>query len=63
MSKKYSFTLIASIHVRFRASTASSHSCADGGAYLEVAGNRPTGDTSRIKLSATLRVDLVELIY
>lgn len=53
----------ASIHVNFKASTSSSHSCAVGGEYLEVAGKRPTGDASRIKLSATLRVDLVELVY
>lgn len=53
----------ASILVSFRASTSSSHSCANGGDYLEVAGSRPEGDAARIKLSATLRVDDVQLHY
>lgn len=53
----------ASIHLSFKASVSSSHDCKVGGEYLEVAGKKPEGDAARIKLSATLRVDDVQLVY
>lgn len=53
----------ASIYMSFKASVSSSHDCKVGGEYLEVAGNKPQGDAARIKLSATLRVDDVQLVY
>lgn len=53
----------ASIHMSFKASVSSSHDCKVQGEYLEVAGNKPEGDAARIKLSATLRVDDVQLVY
>lgn len=53
----------ASIHLNFKASVSSSHDCKVGGEYLEVAGSKPEGDSARIKLSATLRVDDVQLVY
>lgn len=53
----------ASIHVGFKASGSSSHSCSAGGDYLEIAGSKNEGDKYRIKLSATLRVDDVTLNY
>lgn len=53
----------ASIHLSFKASVSSSHDCKVGGEYLEVAGQKPEGDAARIKLSATLRVDDVQLVY
>ena len=53
----------ASIHMSFKASVSSSHDCKVQGEYLEVAGKKPEGDAARIKLSATLRVDDVQLVY
>ncbi len=58
----------ATIHINFLASTSSSHTTsAEGftldGPYLEIAGERKTGDNYQIKLSATLRVDDVQLNY
>lgn len=51
------------VHVRFKASTATSYSCSKGGTYLEIAGVRNESDPYRIKLNATLRIDDVELVY
>ena len=53
----------ASIYIAYKASTSSSHSCAAGGAFLEVAGSKGSSDPYRIKLSATLRVDDIQLNY
>ena len=53
----------ASIYISFKASTSSSHSCSNGGSWIEIAGVTGSGDKQRIKLSSMLRVDDVELIY
>ena len=53
----------ASIYIAFKASASSSHSCDVGGHWLEVAGSTGSGDPYRIKLSATLRVDDIQLNY
>ena len=53
----------ATLYIAFKASGASSHSCDNGGGYLEIAGTKKDGDAYRIKLSATLRVDDVTLNY
>lgn len=53
----------ASIFIAFKASTSSSHSCDKGGEWLEIAGSKGSGDAYRIKLSATLRVDDIQLNY
>ena len=53
----------ASIYIAFKASASSSHSCDAGGHWLEVAGSTGSGDPYRIKLSATLRVDDIQLNY
>lgn len=53
----------SSIFIAFKASTASSHSCDRGGEWLEIAGSTGSGDPYRIKLSATLRVDDIQLNY
>jgi hypothetical protein len=53
----------ASIYIAYKASTSSSHSCDAGGAFLEVAGSKGSSDPYRIKLSATLRVDDIQLNY
>lgn len=53
----------ASIYIAYKASTSSSHSCDRGGAYLEIAGSKGSSDAYRIKLSATLRVDDIQLNY
>ena len=53
----------ASIYISFKASTSSSHSCSNGGSWIEIAGTTGSGDKQRIKLSSMLRVDDIELIY
>lgn len=53
----------ASIHIAFKASGSSSHDCSNGGGYLEIAGSKNEGNKYRIKLSATLRIDDVQLNY
>ena len=53
----------ASLRLLFKASASSSHSCSNGGHYLEIAGKKNEGDKYRIKLSATLRIDDVQLNY
>ena len=53
----------ASIYIAYKASTSSSHSCDRGGTFLEVAGSKGSSDPYRIKLSATLRVDDIQLNY
>lgn len=58
----------ATIHINFLSSVSSSHTTsAEGfvldGPYLEIAGERKTGDNYQIKLSATLRIDDVQLNY
>lgn len=53
-----------SIYIAFKASTSSSHSCSKGGSWLEIAGaSISEKDMYRIKLSATLRVDDIQLNY
>lgn len=53
----------ATLRLSFKASASSSHSCDNGGHYLEIAGQKNEGDKYRIKLSATLRIDDVQLNY
>lgn len=61
----------ASIHITFRSSVSSTHDCevhgfmdfSQDGPYLEIAGSTKTGDNGQIKLSATLRIDDVQLNY
>ena len=58
----------ATIHINFLSSVSSSHTTsAEGfildGPYLEIAGEKKTGDNYQIKLSATLRIDDVQLNY
>lgn len=53
----------ATIYISFKASGSSSHSCKNGGHYLEIAGSKDEGDKYRIKLSAALRIDDVTLNY
>lgn len=54
----------ASIFIAFKASTSSDHSCSAGGDWLEIAGSSISKeDKYRIKLSATLRVDDIQLNY
>lgn len=61
----------ASVHITFKSSVSSSHDCevhgfmdfSQDGPYLEIAGETKTGDNHQIKLSATLRIDDVQLNY
>jgi len=57
----------SSIYISFKAESDSDHDCKTAftmdGPYLEIAGNRKTGDNHQIKLSATLRIDDVQLNY
>ena len=53
----------ASVYVSFKSSGQSSHSCKTSGEYLEIAGQKKEGDPYRIKLSATLRIDDIQLNY
>lgn len=57
----------ASVYISFKAESTSDHACETGftmnGPYLEIAGDRKTGDNGQIKLSATLRIDDVQLNY
>ena len=53
----------ASIYISFKASTSSSHSCSDGGSWIEIAGVTGSDNKQKIKLSSMLRIDDVELIY
>lgn len=56
-----------SIYISFKAESTSDHACETGftmdGPYLEIGGDRKTGDNGQIKLSATLRIDDVQLNY
>ena len=56
-----------SIYMSFKAESTSDHACETGfvmdGPFLEIAGDRKTGDNGQIKLSATLRIDDVQLNY
>lgn len=53
----------ASISISFRSSSNDNHSCNAGGNWIEIAGETGSGDSMRVKLSATLFVDDVELVY
>ena len=53
----------ASISISFKSSANGSHSCNAGGSWIEIAGETGSGDSKRVKLSSTLFVDDVELVY
>lgn len=53
----------ASVSIAFKSSVLDSHSCGNGGSWIEIAGVMGSGDYDRVKLSSMLRLDDVELVY